>query len=177
MKGAVSIALILLSPALLQAQSNCTANPASCSTAANTLLINLTVGRALQLSIAPTSTALSTPTPANYDAGFAATTGPTATLRSNAPWTLAISAGAATWTAVDTQSEPARTNKPASDLLWATAAGGPFVALTTTPATFASGVATAGATAPTLFYQTLYAWNLDTPGNYSLQIVFTITAP
>lgn len=169
--------LFLLWPALLQAQSNCTANPASCSTAANTLLINFTVGRALKLSIAPTSTALSTPTPANYDAGFAATTGPTATLRSNAAWTLAISAGAATWTAVDTQSEPARVNKPMSDLHWATALAGPFTPLSTTPVTFASGTATAGATAATLYYRTLYAWNLDTPGNYSLQIVFTITAP
>lgn len=170
------VLLLALAPTL-QAQSNCTSTPAPCSTASGTLLINFTIGRALQLTVTPTATSLTTPTPAHYNAGFAATTGPTASIKSNAPWTLGISAGAATWTAVSTQSEPARTNKPASDLTWSTSSSGPFVALSTTAVTFASGNATAGAIAASLFYRTLYSWALDTPGDYSLQIVFTLTAP
>lgn len=172
-----ALILLLAFASALQAQSNCTSNPAPCSTASGTLLINFTIGRALQLTVTPTSTSLTTPTPAHYDAGFAATTGPTTSIRSNAAWTLAISASASTWTAVSTQTEPARANKPAGDLTWSTSSGGPFVALSTTPVTVASGSATAGATAASLFYRTLYSWALDTPGDYSLQIVFTLTAP
>ena len=176
MKHAWLALLACVFAAPLEAQQ-CTANPATCSNAANTALINLTIGRALQLVVTPTATSLTTPTPAHYDAGFAATTGPTTTIRSNAPWTLAISAGTTTWSAVNTQSEAARLNKPASDLTWSTSSSGTFTALGTTPVTVASGTATPGATAASLFYRTRYSWSLDTPGSYSLQIVFTISSP
>jgi hypothetical protein len=29
----------------------------------------------------------------------------------------------------------------------------------------------------TLYFQTLYNWTLDTPGNYSLAVVLTLTSP
>ncbi|MGQ0813261.1 MAG: hypothetical protein ACT4O1_02215 [Gemmatimonadota bacterium] len=178
-RAAIVLTATLLSAAPLSAQSNCTSPSAGtpCSTASGTLLINITIGRAIQLALAPSSSSLTTPTPAHYDAGFAATTGPSATIRSNAAWTLAMSAAATTWTATDTGTQPARTNKPAGDLLWATSSGGPFTPLTTSAVTIASGGATAGMTAASLFYRTLYSWTLDTPGDYSLQVVFTITAP
>jgi len=70
----------------------------------------------------------------------------------------------------------ARANKPAGDLLWATAAGGPFTALSTTAVSAGSGAPTAG-TIPAFFYRTAYDWTLDTPGAYSLTVVFTLTAP
>jgi hypothetical protein len=70
----------------------------------------------------------------------------------------------------------ARVNKPAGDLLRATAAGGPFTALSTSPATVATGPATAGA-ATNLFFRTVYAWSVDTPGTYSLVVTFTLLAP
>lgn len=176
MKKLFLIGLLALGTNTAFAQSRC-ATTARCSTASGRLLINFTIGRALLLNVTPTATSLTAPTATDYNTGYAATTGPTATIKSNAPWTLAISASAATWTATNTSTEPARTNKPASDLLWATAAGGPFTALTTTPATVAAGVATAGTTAASLYYRTLYVWNLDTPGSYGLQIVFTISSP
>ena len=132
--------------------------------------------RVVQLSISPGTTALAVPTPADYNAGFVASNGPTVTVRANASWTLSISSGIANWSAVNTQSEPARTNKPATDLSWSTAAAGPFVDLSTTAGTFASGNRTAG-TLLTVFYRTKYSWLLDTPGIYSLPVVFTIVAP
>jgi hypothetical protein len=39
-----------------------------------------------------------------------------------------------------------------------------------------SGAATASS-GTTLFFQTGYNWTLDTPGNYSLSIVLTLTSP
>ncbi|HEX6557829.1 MAG TPA: hypothetical protein VF021_00160 [Longimicrobiales bacterium] len=167
---------LLLIAAPLRAQTSCSSNPGPCSTAPGTVRITITIAPAFALSISPATSTLAAPTPAMYDAGFAITNGPTATIRSNAPWTLAISASSATWNATNTGTEPARTNKPASDLQWATSVAGPFTATTTTPASITSGSATAGS-AVALYYRTLYSWGLDTPGSYSLQVVFTITAP
>src|SRR5207247_6866533 len=99
----------------------------------------------MQLTLTSTSTALTAPAAAGYDAGFVANTGPTATVKSNRAWRLQISAAAATWTATNTQpGVNARPNKPAADLEWGTAVGGPFTALSVTPATAKSGSATAG---------------------------------
>lgn len=39
-----------------------------------------------------------------------------------------------------------------------------------------SGAATATTTS-TFFYRTLYGWTLDTPGSYSIIVMFTVTAP
>ena len=173
--AAIVMCLALAMP--LHAQSNCTDSGVTCSTASGTLLINITIGRALFLTVTPPTTALTAPTAAHYDAGFAETTGPTTAIRSNAPWVLAVSAASAVWSATDTQTQPARTNKPAEDLLWAASPAGPFVALTISPAAIASGNASTGATAASLFYRTLYSWALDTPGEYSLQVVFTVSSP
>jgi hypothetical protein len=173
--AALALCLALAGP--LRAQSNCTETGPTCTTASGTLMINITIGRALFLTVTPSMTALTSPTTAHYDAGFAETTGPTTAIRSNAPWVLAVSAASAVWSATNTQTQPARTNKPAEDLLWATSPGGPFVPLTISPASVASGNASTGTTAASLFYRTLYSWALDTPGEYSLQVVFTISSP
>ena len=166
--------LLCAAPAF--AQGNCTTGIGSCSTATGSLVVSLTVGRIVELALTATSTALDTPTIAAYNAGFVASTGPSGTVRANGPWTLAISSSAATWTGVDTQTEAARPDKPSTDLQWSTTANGTFVGITTTPAPVGTGTATNG-TSLSLFYQTRYAWTLDTPGNYSLQVVFTLTAP
>lgn len=141
------------------------------------LMISFSVAKAAHLTVSPAGTALTTPTSAHYDLGYAATTGPSLTVRSNTPWSLAISAATTTWNASDIQSEPARTNKPAADLLWSQSSGGPFTPLSTTPVTLAGGGASTSGTVIPLFYRTLYGWGLDTPGDYALGIVFTLTAP
>ena len=139
--------------------------------------ISIAVGRATHLTVSAVSTPLTTPSASHYDAGFAATAGPTLTVRSNAPWSLAISAVSATWQAADTQSEPARPDKPAGDLLWGTSSAGPFTPLGTAPVTVASGLGATAGSSLSLHYRTLYAYGSDAPGAYALQIVFTITTP
>jgi hypothetical protein len=139
--------------------------------------VSMTAGRVIRLQMPAGSTALTAPTPTDFDAGFNATTGPTLTLSANAAWTLSLRSAATFWTATNTSpGAPARTTKPAADLRWGTASGGPFNALTITDANLVTGPATAS-NATTLYFQTLYDWTLDTPGNYSLSIVLTLTSP
>ncbi|HTY07223.1 MAG TPA: hypothetical protein VMC86_11945 [Gemmatimonadales bacterium] len=163
-------------PAAAQAcTATLVAGGGNCTTAA--ISATLTIGRVVQLTLSSTTTALATPAAADFDAGFVASTGPTATVYCNTACRLQISASTATWTATTTvPSVPARANKPASDLQWSTASNGTFAGLTTTPTNVSSLGATAG-TAVGIFYHTLYAWGLDTPGNYSLKVVFTLASP
>lgn len=154
----------------------CTAPGANgtCTVATST---TLTIGRVVELTLSSVSTTLTAPAVADYDAGFVADAGPTATVRSNGPWRLQISGTAATWTAANTEpGVSARTTKPVGDLTWSTAGGGPFAALSLTPVDASVAGATAG-NVVNLFYRTVYSWGLDTPGAYSLTVVFTIVAP
>ena len=165
---------VAMTPATAGAQ--CTANgaPASCGVPGS---VSMTAGRVVRLQMTAGSTSLTAPTPAAFDAGFNATTGPTLTVSANAAWALHIRAAAATWTATNTSpGAPARTNKPASDLEWSTSSSGAFAALTASDASLVTGTATAS-NATTLYFQTLYDWTLDTPGNYSLSVVLTLTSP
>ncbi|HVS61158.1 MAG TPA: hypothetical protein VHE82_10750 [Gemmatimonadaceae bacterium] len=137
----------------------------------------MTAGRVVRLQVSAASTTLTAPTPADFDAGFNSTTGPTFTLSANAAWTLQLRASTALWTATNTSpGAPARTTKPAADLKWSTASNGAFNGLTTSDVSLVTGSATAS-NATTLYFQTLYNWTLDTPGNYSLSIVLTLTSP
>ncbi|HEV7593765.1 MAG TPA: hypothetical protein VGO33_02125 [Gemmatimonadaceae bacterium] len=137
----------------------------------------MTAGRVVLLQVSAGSTALTPPTPADFDNGFNATTGPTLTVSANAAWTLHLRASTAVWTATNTSAgAPARTNKPAADLKWSTASNGAFSALTTTDVNLVTGAATASKVT-SLYFQTLYNWTLDTPGNYSLSVVLTLTSP
>jgi len=137
----------------------------------------MTAGRVVRLQMSAGSTSLTAPTTADFDAGFNSTTGPTLTVSANAAWTLHIRAASAVWTATNTSpGVAARATKPAADLKWSTASGGAFTALSASDASLVNGSATAS-NATTLYFQTLYDWTLDTPGNYSLSIVLTLTAP
>jgi hypothetical protein len=161
-------------PAAVRAQCTASGAPASCGVPGS---VSMTAGRVVRLQMSPGSTSLTAPTPADFDAGFNSTTGPTLTVSANAAWTLHIRAASATWTATNTSpGAPARTNKPAGDLKWSTASGGSFVALGATDANLVGGAATASS-ATTLYFQTLYSWTLDTPGSYSMTIVLTLTSP
>ena len=177
-RSVIAAALMILgaatTPALALAQCNLNGAPDNCSVPGS---VSMTAGRVVRLQMTAGSTPLTAPTASDFDAGFNSTTGPTLTVSANAAWTLHIRASAATWTATNTSpSAPARTNKPSGDLLWSTASNGTFAALTTTDASLFNGAATAS-NATTLYFQTLYDWTLDTPGNYSLSVVLTLTAP
>lgn len=162
-------------PGAARAQT-CTA-PIPAGTCGASTSTTLTIGTVLQLALSSTATPLTPPSTADYDAAFVANSGPTATVKCNRSWRLQIGATAGTWTATNTQpGVAARANKPASDLQWSTGAGGPFTGLTVSSADATTGGATAGTT-QSFFYRTLYDWTLDTPGSYSLTVVFTLTAP
>ena len=166
---------LLAAPVSLVAQA-CTANgsPANCN---RTGSVTMTAGRVVLLQVSAAATPLTPPTATDFDNGFNATTGPTLTVSANAPWTLQLRASTALWTATNTSpGAPARTNKPAADLKWSTASNGAFSALTTTDVNLVTGTATASSVT-SLYFQTLYNWTLDTPGNYSLSVVLTLTSP
>jgi hypothetical protein len=158
------------------AAQQCTASgaPANCGVPGTA---SMTAGRVVRLQVSAGSTPLTAPTPADFDAGLNTTTGPTLTVSANAAWTLHLRAASTFWTATNTSpGAPARTTKPAADLQWSTASNGAFTALTTGDVNLVAGSATASS-ATTLYFQTLYNWTLDTPGNYSLSIVLTLTSP
>lgn len=164
----------LVGPAMAGAQCTAIGAPGSCNLPGS---VSMTAGRVVRVQVSAGSTALTAPTPADFDAGFNSTTGPTLTVSANAAWTLHIRASAALWTATNTSpGAPARTTKPAADLKWSTASNGTFNALTTTDVLVLGGSATASI-ATTLYFETLYNWTLDTPGNYSLAVILTLTSP
>src|SRR3954462_4697318 len=142
--AAVVVAIILcavFAPARSFAQCSLSGAPDNCSIPGS---VSMTAGRVVRLQMSAGSTSLTAPTPADFDAGFNSTTGPTLTVSANAPWTLHIRSAGAVWTATNTSpGAPARTNKPAADLQWGTAAGGSFSALTTSDASLVGGSATA----------------------------------
>lgn len=172
--GFVAALGLLAGPSRLAAQCTASGGPASCWLPGS---VSMTAGRVVRLQVSAGSTTLTAPTPADFDAGFNATTGPTFTVSANAAWTLHLRASTALWSATNTSpGAPARTNKPAADLMWTTASNGAFTAMTTTDVNLVTGAATASSFT-TLFFQTLYNWTLDTPGNYSLSVVLTLTSP
>jgi hypothetical protein len=175
-RAALVAAVIGLPMAASSASAQCTITgaPTNCGQPGT---VSMTAGRVVRLQMSAVSTPLTAPLPADFDAGFNSTSGPTLTVSANASWTLSLRAAAATWTATNTSpGAPARTNKPAADLKWSKLSTGPFAALTTSDVTLVTGTATASS-ATTLFFQTLYSWTLDTPGNYSMAIVLTLTSP
>ena len=172
---AIAVALMtMLAPSLAGAQCTASGSGGSCTVASNA---SMTAGRVIRMQLSATSTTLTAPTPADFDAGFNSTTGPSVTISSNAAWRLYLRSSTALWTATTTSpGAPARTNKPAGDLRWSTDAAGPFAQLTTSDASLAAGTATAS-TVNTLHFRTAYSWTLDTPGDYGLTIVLSLTSP
>jgi len=134
---------------------------------------SITIPKVLQLTLSTISQTLAAPAEADFDAGHKDAAGPIATVRTNAAWNLQIKAAAATWTAAGVG---ARANKPAADLEWSNVSGSGYAGLTTSGTTVTSGTATA-ATNTSFFYRVLYGWTVDTPGTYSLVVVFTLTTP
>jgi hypothetical protein len=172
--GMTMVICLSVLPGVAGAQCTAGGAPASCTQNGS---VNMTAGRVVRLQMSAGTTALTAPTPDDFDAGFNATTGPVLTVSANAAWTLRLRSAATFWTATNTSpGAPARTTKPAGDLRWSTASNGTFTAFTTTDVTLVTGAATAS-NVTTLFLRTFYNWTLDTPGIYSLAVVLTLTSP
>jgi hypothetical protein len=174
MVGALTAALLAFAPSLVLGQCTVAGTPSSCGLPGSA---TMTAGRVIRLQMTATSTTLTAPTAADFDAGFNSTTGPTLTVSANSSWSLYVRSATPLWSATTTSpSAPARTDKPVGDLRWSTNSGGPFVALTTGDTNLLAGVATAADTR-TLYFQTAYSWLLDTPGDYGLTLILSLTAP
>jgi len=173
MKASVKVTVAVLGFLALgaaqgRAQNTCTANPCGLNDTAK-----VTVTTVLRLTVSQAATTLTAPNEAAYDAGFQLDNGPTATVKANRAWTLKVSANGSNWTGTG----GANATKAASDLQWATSSGGPYSGLTTTPVTFTTGAGGTAGTAQNVFYKTLWNYTSDTPGNYSLVVVYTLSAP
>jgi hypothetical protein len=171
MKKIVSLAAALaLVASTAQAQTvAATGNPAAVTTYAT-----VTVNTILRLTINDTSTAIGSPTEADFDAGFQDVgAAVTATVKSNRGWTLNIAGGAATWTGTG----GASATKAVGDLRWRTGGAAPGTALTTSNVAINSGANGTGGTATNVSYDIVWTYASDTPGTYTLPVVFTATAP
>jgi len=165
----LALALLLGRATAARAQT-CTGNPCSVTNTAS-----VTVGTMLRLSLSSATTPLTTPDETSFDNGFQDDLGAlTATVKANRGWTMSIQSGAASWTA---SGAGARAAKPAADLQWSTSGGAPFTALTTSNATLGTSASGTASTVRIISYRTLWDYTLDTPGTYSLDVVFTVTAP
>lgn len=91
---------------------------------------------------------------------------------SNAPWQLQLSAATPFWQG----SGGAGARKSASDLGWGVGAAGPFTPLSVQPAAVAFGGASRGTAIP-LYFQVGFDAATDLPGDYSLDLVLTLSAP
>lgn len=159
--------LLLAATRPLEAQTSCTGNPCNVTTTAT-----LTVNDVMKLTLSSTATDLGTPVEADFDAGFVAANGPTATVKSNRAWHVAVVGTAATFTYTGSLTDP---SKAASSLKWGTVAG-TYGNDASASATLFSGSGTSGSS-QAIFYKTLLSWASDVTGSYALGVKFTLSAP
>lgn len=173
--GALLAGLLLGPSAEARAQGSCNVNNRATCVIGGTATygMNLTISTVVRLSIPGSPVALGAATAADFTAGFGAPVLVPLNVRANTTWSVTLSAVSPLFTGTGPS---ARTDKPAADLQWATAAAGPFTDLTLTGVGVGAGTATAGQVV-NLYLRTRYAWTLDTPGSYSLPLQLTITAP
>lgn len=172
---AVVAAAALSLAAPVGAQDSCQRQGTGSCTAGNSaaVALNITITRAIRMSLASGTVQLDAPTGLEFDAGFGQTAAPVLQVKSNTPWTLSLRTTQTLWTA---SPAPARANKPSTELEWGVAVAGPFTPVSTTATTIFTGTATAGTIIP-LQFRVRYAWLLDTPGAYSLPLQLTLAAP
>lgn len=167
------VALVIAPRAAFAQLCTATLNGAGAGNCSVNTTAGLTIGTVANLTLSATSTVLTPPADTDYVLGFVRSTGPSATIKANTTWTLQISATGTFWTA----SAGAWATKPIGQLEWSTTAlAGPYTSVTNTAATIKTGAATASS-AVSVFYQTLYAYATDLPGNYSVAVTFTLVSP
>jgi hypothetical protein len=129
----------------------------------------------LRLTVGATVVDLGTPSEADFNAGGKDAAGQTqVTIKSNRPATVSIAAGGANWKYTGTLTNP---NKLAGDLLYGSATDARTSVLSTTPAAFITSTTGTSAMSKDLYLHTNWAYGTDVPGNYSLDIKFTVSAP
>jgi hypothetical protein len=153
----------VLLAAPLAAQTQTCSSSTSCGLQVTT---TATVNAAMQLTLSSATTDLGTPSAADFTAGYKDAQGPTATVASNVPWHVSVTA---------TSPFNAPYAKPASDVLWSAgtsydAANGHNLG---TAADLFAGAKTATAS-QSIFYRTKWSYLNDVPGSYGLTVTFTL---
>jgi hypothetical protein len=148
-----------------------------CSGSTCTIEITMPVSDVLRLSLSTTGVSLGSPTEADYSNGYRNVPGPavTAHVMSNRAFQVQVIGGGATFTYAGSCPDPA---KPASDLQWSTSRLGRRAATNDmgTAGMLMNGGPSGNAQA-SLFLRTLWDFTRDVPGDYSLAIRFTLSAP
>lgn len=172
----VAVVMALAAAAVpAMAQVNCTLNNVNTCTAGGnaSTAITITISTVARLTSPTGSLTLPQPNVTQFEAGAGSPLAVSLNVRANTSWALTIRAGASTWTGSPAS---AWQTKPVGDLEWATASGGPYTAMTTTPVALANGSATASA-APPLYLRGRFNWVQDKPGNYSIPVQIILTSP
>lgn len=171
---ALAAALLALVARGARAQT-CTASGAQATCTVSTTAA-ISIGKVTLLTVSVPATSVA-PSGSDVELGYQNVSGPTITVQSNTPWSLQLAAGAAVWSATNTDpTTAARTNKPSTDLQWAVTPAASYAGLTTTSVQLLTGGPTSGASL-TLGYRILYDLTLDTPGQYTLPVQLTVVAP
>lgn len=169
-----ALALVLIGPASAQTACSTPANGNPCSLAVS---VRLSTQQAAELGVSSQVVAFPPVNGADLDAGGLLIPGPSAYVKANAAWQLQLSATSDVWLHSGADS---RADKPAGDLQWSTSPSGPFTDLTQAMQAISAGAAGAGSAGEgfqtTLYLRTKLGWT-DPPGQYSLTVYYTLTAP
>jgi hypothetical protein len=165
----VCLAVVFL-PLTARAQLGCAA--ATC-----TVEITMPVNDVLRMTLSTASVGLGTPALGDFTVGYRDVTGAAATVtaKSNRAFRVQVVGGSANFSYGGSLPNP---SKPASDLKWATTQGG--LAATTFTMGTAATLINSAASAPmsqSIYFRTLWLFNRDVPGSYSLIVSFTLAAP
>lgn len=175
MKFAVVTALVAV-PSIAQAQLVCVGAP-GCSINPSA---SLTIPKVVRLASTASAITLTTPVfgTDSLDNQAVATTFGGLNVRANHPWTIAISAAAATWTYTPAAGA-AGGSRDRADLEFQTDCAGAWNALSATATTVASGVITNGAAASVCLrtnFPNDYTSVKNRPGTYTLALTLTLAA-
>jgi hypothetical protein len=176
----VAIAALLLSGPLLHAQV-CSDSRTTPGSVQCTIDVTLQTNVILKLTVNTVNAALGTPVEADYVAGFKDVSGAvaSATVKSNRAFQLQVLASTTNFGFTNTAGHSfANPNKPASDMLWATTQAG-LSTTTKNMGTQSSLIAQGGTSgvSQSIFVRTNWSFIRDVPGNYSLTVNFTVSAP
>ena len=124
-----------------------------------------------RLILSNAATSLTAPVAADFGttAGVVTPAAITLEVRSNSQYTVTAAAAAANFSG-------GSGNKLASSLTFTTDAS-TYQPVSGTGSVLGTGAAATASTVYTIGYKTLYDWTIDTPGAYTLGIVYTLTAP
>lgn len=139
--------------------------------------VTVTAPSIFKLTINDTSTAVTAPSETDFDnGGQDVMSAVAATVKSNRPYTLNISTNATNWTG----SAGGRANKPVGDLLWGTGVASPTTAIGSSLAPIVPASTTGNngsSSAATINYRIKWGYTDDTPGTYTIPVVYTLTSP